>query len=101
MNSNYFSDSIIKKAGFASFKAQKMMTYIYYTNQNFEVISLETLSQGRFLNTFDIKFEQAVCVIDQNIKNTLFKSTNAIGKEIKINNETFKIIGIMEEKNVL
>ncbi len=56
------------------------------------------VSKGRFLSDYDIKNNNSVIVIGNEIKKTLFGNREAIGKYISVNKVKFRIIGIMQEK---
>jgi len=51
--------------------------------------------KGNFFNNNDIKNSALVCVIGKSIVPKLFGYQNPVGKEIKIENYKFKVIGVM------
>jgi len=53
---------------------------------------------GRFIQKDDIENNAKVCLIGTEVKNYFFDRTDPIGKELKIANVRFNVIGIMEEK---
>lgn len=52
-------------------------------------------SRGTFFNYNDIKKASLVCVIGQTIASTLFDNDDPVGKNIRIGNHTYKVIGVM------
>lgn len=54
------------------------------------------VTQGRFLQYIDVKREQRVCVIGTYEAQELF-SGNAVGQQLKINGQLFKVVGVLEE----
>ncbi|MFH1898830.1 MAG: ABC transporter permease [Candidatus Desantisbacteria bacterium] len=54
--------------------------------------------EGRFLSPQDIEEWKKVCVLGKTVVRELFKEENPIGKTIKLKNERFTCIGIMEGK---
>ncbi len=56
------------------------------------------LELGRFLTNDDINDWRKVCVIGAKVWEEMFNNVNPIGQEIKIRNERFTVIGVMEEK---
>jgi putative ABC transport system permease protein len=70
----------------------KGVTASYQEVDNHQVI------QGRFFTQNEIDAVANVAVIGDNIKTLLFPLSDPIGEKIKIKNETFKIIGILERK---
>ncbi len=53
---------------------------------------------GRFLSDDDLDMWSKVCVIGEEIWKDLFAGLDPVGREIKINNQRFTVIGIMESK---
>ncbi|MBD3181644.1 FtsX-like permease family protein, partial [Candidatus Poribacteria bacterium] len=56
------------------------------------------LDFGRFLTNDDMSSWRKVCVIGAKVWEEMFNKINPLGREIRINNETFTVIGVMEEK---
>ncbi len=59
-----------------------------------------SIGEGRFISEFDIDQASRVIAIGVRVKDALFGKENALGKNITINNNQFKVIGIMEEKKM-
>lgn len=55
------------------------------------------ISEGRFLNEFDLVNERKVLVIGEDMKKALFKGTDPIGEFIKIGSIPFQVIGVYKE----
>ena len=61
---------------------------------NTSLINQIKITEGRFLNEFDIKDKRKVCVIGSRVKELLFKKNEkVIGEYIRINGVYFKVIG--------
>lgn len=56
-----------------------------------------TIVQGRFVNAKDLANNEKVATIGMKVKTDLFKDSDAIGKEILINNINFKVIGVFTD----
>ncbi len=56
------------------------------------------VAEGRFLNILDLERSQRVAVIGSEIADRLYKTQTPIGQNIRINNITFEIVGVMETK---
>ncbi len=61
------------------------------------VVNLK-LAEGRFIDMFDIRNYERVCVIGPAIRKELFYNEPAIGSVIKIDNQQFSVVGVIEEK---
>ena len=53
---------------------------------------------GRFLSHDDLSLWSKVCVIGEEIWRDLFAGLDPIGRELKINNQRFTVVGIMESR---
>ena len=58
----------------------------------------EDLAQGAMFGDFDVRSCSTVCVIGATVKKTLFPAESAIGKEIRINNVPFRVVGVLSKK---
>ncbi len=56
--------------------------------------------KGRFIEKRDIVSNRKVCVICQAVNRDLFRSVDAIGRNLVINGRKFKVIGIMAKKGL-
>ena len=62
-----------------------------------QIRSLKVAS-GSFITASDIKKRSRVAVIGPTVASNLFGAENPVGKNIRIHNQPFKIIGLTEEK---
>lgn len=56
------------------------------------------LDFGRFVSSDDMSTWKKVCVIGAKVWEEMFNKINPIGREIKLGNERFTVVGVMEEK---
>jgi len=63
-----------------------------------EVLSIYNAQEGRFLTETDVTHSSKVCVLGAEVNETLFPHTNAIGKDIRIGAEKFRVVGILEKR---
>lgn len=77
-------------------------TTVYGTNEDYTSIRDRGIASGRSIQYLDIEREQKVCVVGSNVIADLFgddvSNDELIGENIKINGNSFKIVGILEEK---
>ncbi len=59
------------------------------------------IAKGRFINTNDIAGAKNIAVIGYEISNDLFKNKEPIGQNIRIKDQSFEVIGIMEPKGAV
>lgn len=74
-----------------------LSTAVSGVGEDYMDINHITLSQGRSVSYADILKRQPVCVIGTYIIDELFENDNVLGETIKINGESFTIIGVVEE----
>lgn len=60
-----------------------------------------SVSSGRFISKVDNENRAMVTVIGSTIKEALFPEEDAIGKQIRVNNKRFTVIGVREEQKGL
>jgi putative ABC transport system permease protein len=54
--------------------------------------------EGRFINQLDIRENNKVIVLDQKISEVLFRNESPLGKEVKVGQIMFKVVGINTKK---
>jgi putative ABC transport system permease protein len=54
--------------------------------------------KGRFINALDMKEKNKVIVLDQKIADVLFKNEPPLGKQVKVGQVMFKVVGINTKK---
>lgn len=56
------------------------------------------ITEGRFINDFDINEKRKVAVLGRRVKEDLFQDKNAIGDYIRLNGVPFQVVGIFDSK---
>jgi len=56
------------------------------------------VAEGRMFDSFEVDGKARVAVIGDTIKNELFIGRNPIGEKIKVNEQVFEVIGVLEKK---
>ena len=67
------------------------------TNEMYPDIKKITVDQGRYIEYVEVEKRQKVCVIGTYTASELFGTKAAVGKTLKINGETYSVIGVLEE----
>ncbi len=58
----------------------------------------EEMSEGGMFSDRDVRNGNKVCVIGETLKRELFQGESPVGKEIRINNVSFRVIGVLSRK---
>ena len=65
--------------------------------ESYQTIAKLELSSGRFLSYSDILSRSNVCIVGSYIVQSLFGTDDVLGETLKIKNQTYTIIGVLEE----
>jgi len=74
-------------------------TYIYGTTPSFlQVRDWTDMEEGEAFTEHDVRNSSKVCIIGQTIVSELFGGQSPLGKEVRIRNVVFKVIGVLRKK---
>lgn len=71
---------------------------VHGVTPSFQEVNNWYVDNGRFFTDSDMELRDPICVIGSKVHEDFFDWTNPIGQEIKIANERFTVVGVMEEK---
>jgi len=91
---------IIEKQSTITYNNEFGLYSVKGVNPNYiNIFKLEFLSNGgRFINELDLKSNNKVIVIDKKIEDVLFKDVSPIGKNVKVGEVMFKVVGVNSKK---
>ncbi|WP_069130424.1 ABC transporter permease [Rhodohalobacter halophilus] len=74
-------------------------TYMEGVNPDFEIMrTMYPAAGGRFINEHDVDEQRRVLFLGDEIATQLFKDEDPIGKQVKLDNMPFTVIGVMKPK---
>ena len=73
-------------------------TRLLGTSPSYQTIRNLEMDEGRFFDQEELDSWAKVCVIGKTVKEELFGNEHPVGKDIKVRNERFTVIGILKEK---
>jgi len=82
----------------AKYMDREWDTQLIGTAPAYQAVRNHWIEDGRFFSDEEVNSWAKVCVLGKTVKKELFGDENPIGKDIKVGNERFTVIGIMEEK---
>ncbi|MBN2021294.1 MAG: ABC transporter permease [Pirellulales bacterium] len=72
---------------------------IYGTTPSYlDVRDWKKMTAGEMFSDRDVRNSNKVCVIGNTVKQNLFPRTSPVGREIRINNVSFRVIGLLSRK---
>lgn len=90
---------LVNSMGVVKYGDSNMTTSIVGANENYETIRNRTAQSGRFITESDVENRASVVIIGEYVRQELFGAQNPVGQQIKINNEVFTVIGLLNRKS--
>lgn len=90
---------VVNSRGTVKYGSSNVSTTLYGVNENYGKIRNREISSGRFIAQSDVENRKSVVLIGEYVRTELFGTQNPIGQEVKINNEVFTVIGLLEAKS--
>jgi putative ABC transport system permease protein len=69
---------------------------LFGVTTHYEFVHSQYVANGRFIGDIDMQDRSNVCVIGVDVKRALFPYEEAIDKDVRINGNPFRVIGVME-----
>ena len=67
-------------------------------NSNFQDVNNWTMTSGRFFSDKNVQNRERVAVVGQTVVKNLFADEDPVGKEIRVKNIPFRVIGVLKSK---
>jgi putative ABC transport system permease protein len=81
-----------------NYRNKNLDTLILGVTPEFLTVRSFDVAQGRFITNMDLQRNNRVAILGSEIAEKLYQNQNPIGKNIRIRNISFQVIGIMESK---
>jgi putative ABC transport system permease protein len=85
-------------SGIASYGSRNTNTSIVGTTPGFLTVRSFEIAQGRFLSDLDQRSNGLVVVLGETLAERLFDDQSPIGKQVRIQNITFEVVGLLKKK---
>ena len=82
----------------AIYQSNNWTTTVSGVSPSLQTINNLTMKDGRFITEKNVQNRERVAVVGSTIVKNLFGSENPVGKDIRVKNIPFKIIGVLESK---
>lgn len=73
-------------------------TSVAGVNSNFQDVNNWTMTSGRFFSDKNVQNRERVAVVGQTVVKNLFTDEDLVGKEIRVKNIPFRVIGVLKSK---
>ena len=73
-------------------------TSVAGVNSNFQDVNNWTMTSGRFFSDKKVQNRERVAVVGQTVVKNLFGDEDPVGKEIRVKNIPFRVIGVLKSK---
>jgi len=84
-----------------TYKNRNRRTIGVCTNETYPIVMERPLAEGRFFTKSQLEAGRRVAVLGKTTANALFGSTSPIGKQIKVGDQKFVVIGVMSTKGMM
>jgi len=73
---------------------------VFGTDENFLDVYNMSIAKGYFIDESQVDGQARVVVLGIKMKEKLFGESDAVGKNVKIRNKNYRVIGVLEEKGI-
>jgi len=84
--------------GQAVYQNQNTRTRITGVTPEYSAVRNASVADGEFINPSQVTARSTVAVLGANVASTLFGDTEPVGQTIRINNVSFRVIGVLQAK---
>ncbi len=77
---------------------QNTAAQVYGVTPEFQDISRMEMADGEFISERDILAKSRVLVLGSTVATTLFPDASPVGQSIRVNNQPFKVVGVLKSK---
>jgi len=85
----------------AQYKSRQAAVKVIGTIPWYPSISTLDMICGRFISSIDLHQERTVCVVDEQVVNALFGFDHPIGKDLLIQGNVYRVIGVVGPKPII
>lgn len=80
------------------YQSKNWTTTVSGVSSNFQDVNNWTMSEGRFISSKNVLNRERVAVVGQTVVKNLFAGDDPVGKEIRVKNIPFRVIGVLNSK---
>ena len=80
------------------YQSKNWTTTVSGVSSNFQDVNNWTMAEGRFISSKNVETRERVAVVGQTVVKNLFAGEDPVGKEIRVKNIPFRVIGVLNSK---
>ena len=80
------------------YQSKNWTTTVSGVSSNFQDVNNWTMAEGRFISSKNVENRERVAVVGQTVVKNLFAGDDPVGKEIRVKNIPFRVIGVLNSK---
>ena len=80
------------------YQSKNWTTTVSGVSSNFQDVNNWTMAEGRFISSKNVENRERVAVVGQTVVKNLFSGEDPVGKEIRVKNIPFRVIGVLNSK---
>ena len=80
------------------YQSKNWNTTVSGVSSNFQDVNNWTMAEGRFISSKNVENRERVAVVGQTVVKNLFAGEDPVGKEIRVKNIPFRVIGVLNSK---
>ena len=80
------------------YQSKNWTTTVSGVSSNFQDVNNWTMAEGRFISSKNVENRERVAVVGQTVVKNLFAGEVPVGKEIRVKNIPFRVIGVLNSK---
>ena len=80
------------------YQSKNWTTTVSGVSINFQDVNNWTMAEGRFISSKNVENRERVAVVGQTVVKNLFAGEDPVGKEIRVKNIPFRVIGVLNSK---
>jgi putative ABC transport system permease protein len=88
----------VRTFGQVVYLGNNVNTQIVGVTPDYESVRNYQVQSGEFINQANVTARSLVALLGANVANTLFNGEDPVGQSVRINNVTFRVIGLLEAK---
>jgi putative ABC transport system permease protein len=88
----------VQSFGQVVYQANNTNTQIIGVTADYGPVRNTTVQDGEFITEANVTGKSSVAVLGANVANTLFGDASPVGQSVRINNITFKVVGVLTAK---